>query len=364
MGQATTSTPPTEAVRDALDAARDATDGRETIDNRERGCGHLDPNACYVRSDTAALSAPDGDIPRFVRFDDPVEYREHTGRGAIIPGYKPFPGDSFTKHYAADGRTASPPGDIDAHFDRLDRHGFDGDHYADITSCHATDILMSVGTTNYATPDEYIDEARDRGVNLKIPVSDRQAPPVIEPLRTRVFVIHPHGCGDGRPAIIGYAYLTRNVFTTGTQASADDPDVPGWAADFADTRDDFDIVDRGEPVGADEEIDDAQTTLEVSTITRQEATARVEANEGPDAARDPTDLVPSDDDGRDVEAASDADDTDTAEVPIEDLQYNTLKAKASSADLDVGSSPSKADLVAALHDIGIETATRVDGGSD
>jgi len=335
MAQSTQPTPTTEAVHDALDAARDAADGRETIDNRERGCGHLDPNACYVRSDTAALSTPDGEIPRFVRFDDPVEYREHTGRGAIIPGYKPFPGNSFTKHYAADGRTASPPGDIDAHFDRLDRHGFDGDHYAAITSCHATDILMSVGTTNYATPDEYIDEARARGVNLKIPVSDRQAPPTIEPLRTRVFVIHPDGCGDGRPGIIGYAYLTRNVFTTGTQASADDADVPGWADDFAATRDDFDIVDRGEPVGTDEDIDDAQTTLQASAK-----------------------------DGRDVEAASDADDTDTAEVPIEDLQYNTLKAKASSADLDVGSSPAKADLVAALHDIGIETATRVGGGSD
>lgn len=350
MAQATQSTPTTKAVHAALDAARDATDGRETIDNRERGCGHLDPNACYVRSDTAVLSSVDDDIPLFARFDDPVEYREHTGRGAIIPGYKPFPGNSFTKHYAADGRTASPPGDIDAHFDRLDRHGFDGDHFADITSCHATDILMSVGATNYATPDEYIDEARDRGVNLKIPVSDRQAPPKIDPLRTRVFVIHPHGCGDGRPGIIGYAYLTRNVFTTGTNPTDDDADVPGWAADFADTRDDFDIVDRGEPVPADAtDIDDAQTTLQSS------------ADDQSDAAPVADTVVASDEDGQDVEPATDTDDT---EVPIEALQYNTLKAKASSTGVDVGASPSKTDLVDALRDIGIETATRVDGGSD
>lgn len=334
---ASSQTPLTEAVSDTLEQGVD--DGRESIDNRERGCGHLDANACYVRTDVSALSADGGEIPRFVRLAEPIEYKEHTGHGAIIPGYKSFPGNSFLKHYNADGRQTTPAGDIDDHFDRLERHGFDGDHFGEITSCHATDILMSVGVSNYATPDDYIDEARERGLNLKIPASSRQSPPVIEPLRTRCFVIHPNGCGDGRPGIIGYAYLVRNVFTTGSQSTEDDPDVPSWAEDYDTTRDDFDIVDRGEPIPADGTVDDAQSTLQDT--------------QPPEATEDsePSD-TPNTPDNHDT----DTHDDDTA-VPVEDLDYNLLKVKVSREDIEVGSSPSKSELADALRSNGIETAT-------
>jgi hypothetical protein len=318
-----------DRVTDALDRGR-PDDERETIDNAERGCGHLHASSCYIRSDLAALGSPAGDIPAFVEFDDPVEYREHTGRGAIIPGFKPFPGESFTLHYAADGRSTTPDADVAAHIDRLQQFGFDGDHYADITSTRAIDLLMSVGVSNYDTPDAYIDECRDRGLNLKIPVSSNQAPPVIEPLRTRVFVIHPDGCGDGRPGIIGYAYVTRNVFTAGGGATPDDPDVPGWAEDYATTREDFDVVDRGDPIAADDAVDDAQARI----------VDVVEDDEGGDMPDRAADDVPTDD-----------------RIPIESVDYNIKKAKASSAGIDVGQSPSEADLDDALRDAGITHAT-------
>jgi len=342
-------------VTDALDKAR-GDDERETVDNRKRGCGHLNANACYIRCDLAALGSPDGDIPPFVEFDDPVEYREHTGRGAIIPGFKAFPGESFTLHYAANGGTTTPAGDVAAHIDRLQRFGFDGDHYAEITSARSIDILMSVGVSNYQSPDDYIEECRTRGLNLKMPVSSNQEPPVIEPLRTRVFIIHPDGCGDGRPGIIGYAYVTRNVFTTGTKATQDDPDVPGWAADFAKTRDDFDLVDRGEPIGEDESPDEAQTTI---------ADAMVDDP-------DPATVVPSDKPGRDVEEATSATNPDGDPMPTDDggdlngsqvvdlksVDYNVLKAWASTRDdVDAGQSPSKDDLVEAARECGIDAAT-------
>lgn len=350
-----------DSVSGMLDKARDG-DERESIDNRERGCGHLKPNACYIRSDLAALGAPDGEIPPFVEFDDPIEYREHTGRGAIIPGFKAFPGNSFLKHYRADGRTTTPKGDIDDHFGRLDRYGFDGDHYADMTSTRAIDVLMSVGVSNYESPDEYIEECRTRGLNLKIPVSNNQAPPVIEPLRTRVFVIHPHGCGENRPGIIGYAYVTRNVFTTGTKATADDPDIPKWAENYASTRADFDVVDRGDPIGEDEMVDDAQSTI---------ADAYTE-----DADDDPATVVPSDKPGRDVEEAGSSTNPDGEPMPTADpdesdddlsgsqvvdlkqVDYNVLKAWAGSRDdVEVSQSPSKQDLIDAARERGVDAAT-------
>jgi len=338
-------------VQETLDQARDDGGGRESIDNRARGCGHLDPNACYIRSDLSALGHPDGEIPPFVEFDDPIEYREHTGRGAIIPGFKAFPGNSFLKHYRADGRTTSPSGDIEDHFDRLDRHGFDGEHYAEMTSTRAIDVLMSVGVSNYETPEDYIDEVRERGLNLKIPVSSKQEPPVIEPLRTRVFVIHPHGCGENRPGIIGYAYVTRNVFTSGTKATDDDPDIPKWAENYAKTRRDFDVVDRGEPIGEDEMVDEAQTTIEDAYADTDDDPVRVQASDKP---------------GRDVEEVpEDADDPkgSTDDVPLSDVDYNVLKAKAASEDLDVGSSPTHDELVDALREAGIEAATVKGGGA-
>lgn len=352
-------------------------DGRESIDNRERGCGHLDPNACYIRTDLAALSDPDGELPVFVELDDPVEYREHTGRGAIIPGWKAFPGNSFGAHYVADDRTTTPEGDLVDHADRLFRHGFDGDHYAEITSARAIDVLVSVGASNWETPAEFVEECRDRGLNLKVPVSDSNPPPVIEPLRTRAWVIHPNGCGDGRPGIIGYSYLTRNVFTSGTNATDDDPDVPKWAEDYADTRGDVDIVDRGEPIGEDETVDDAQTTIgDVTTPDDDAPYGRCDECGGTlraDGSCSSCQAWP--DDERDVATVTVEDDTDVHGVEVEfgrddlsktsritsiesamedgPLTYNTLKVIAGNRDdVDVDRTPTAERLIDAIADAG------------
>lgn len=240
----------TTAVEAAIDERRDGT-GRERIDNVERGCGFLKANKAYIRSDVDALSHPDGDMPRFVGLDNPVEYREATGQGAIIPGYKRFPGTNFALAYDADGRTTTPDGDIGDHLSRLRDYGFGGSHFADMPSARSYDLLLSVGKSHWPDPDDYIVETRRRGLNLAIPTSQTQEPPVIRPLRTRAWVIHPHGAGENHPAIIGYAYLTRVVYTTGTNATADDPDVPGYVEDWA-TTDKADVVDRGDPIPADD----------------------------------------------------------------------------------------------------------------
>lgn len=370
----------TEAVGDLLDKARGG-DERESIDNRERGCGHLKPRSCYLRSDVAALSAEGGELPRFVELDDPVEYREHTGRGAIIPGWKAFPGNGFAAHYEADGRTTTPSGDIQDHFDRLSRFGFDGKHFADITSARSHDVLMSVGASNWETPEDYIDECRDRGLNLKIPTSDSSPPPVVEPLRTRVWVIHPNGAGEGRPAIIGYAYLTRCVFTTGTGATQEDPDVPGWAEDYAKTRDDFDLVDRGEPIAEDDPAfdrnqtrladhepladavdagpvpDDADYDRVADDVEVDTESVRGESESGDDAANltvpDPD--APGDVSGLEVEfdrhdvSNTRRNESLHAAVDHGPLSYNDLKLVAGRRDdVDVGANPKQDELIDAL----------------
>jgi hypothetical protein len=319
----------TDAVDEVLGKATDG-DERESIDNRERGCGHLKPQSCYIRSDVAALSAEGGEIPRFVELDEPVEYREHTGRGAIIPGWKAFPGNSFAAHYHADGNTTTPGEDIPDHFDRLSRYGFDGDHYADITSARSHDVLMSVGATNWETPEDYIEECRDRGLNLKIPVSDSNPPPVIEPLRTRVWVIHPNGAGDSRPAIIGYAYVTRNVFTTGTEATEEDPDVPGWAEDYDTVRDDVDIVEPGDPISEDDPRHDPNQT----------ALADHEPDDGVDYidGGDVDDALP--DDEPDPESESAAEQIDMQEEDATDADVaDDLAERGADTDTDSGGPP-------------------------
>lgn len=348
-----------EAVEEQLDEGR-PDDGRETIDNRERGCGHLHSNAAYVRCDVSALSSPDGEIPRFVELDDPVEYREHTGKGAIIPGYLAFPGNSFDLHYVADGGTTTPADDIDAHHDRLTRFGFDGKHYGEITSARATDLLMSVGKTHWETPDDFVKECRERGLNLKIPVSDRQEPPVVEPLRTRVWVIHPHGCGDGRPGIIGYSYLTRTVFTTGTKATEADPDIPAWAADYADAGK-FEVVDRGEPISKDEaEKRKNHVPLSEFDLSDADDVDDVDESGDPNEDRDVATITVADDDasgdvsGVEVEFGRpdipERERIQSFEVAVDAvLPYNALKIIASNRDeVDVGATPSEGDLIKAI----------------
>lgn len=230
----------------------------EMLDNEERGCGHLQHNAAYVRCDVAALGHPQGTIPSFVALDTPVEYREYGGRGAIIPGWQQFPGFEFGCAYVNEGGTTTPGRAITEHHDRLAaRLDFGGgQHYGEITAARSHDILMSVGATNYPDPEGYIEECRTQGLNLKIPTGPSNDPPVVNPMRTRCWVVHPNGTVDDRAAIIGYAVLTRTVYTTGEQATADDPDIPQYAKEWAETGK-VSLATPGAEISGDE--DPAQT---------------------------------------------------------------------------------------------------------
>lgn len=224
---------------------------REAVDNTERGCGFLQTNAAYVRSDVQALSSVQGEIPRFVELEPPIEYREHSGRGAILPGYKPFPGTEFLLAYDAEGYDTRPSEDVFDHIDRMQRYGLQGDHYYAIKAARAHDILMSVGETHWGEPDDFIRECRNLGLNLKIPAGKNNEPPVVLPFRTRCFVIHPNGYDDGKAGIIGYAYLTRTIYTAGEDATQDDPKVPGYASEWSNNGL-VDVVDRGEAIPEEE----------------------------------------------------------------------------------------------------------------
>lgn len=206
----------------------------DEITNHERGCGHVQHNSGYVRSDPDWIgSDTQSGIPRFVALDDPIEYREYSGRGAIIPGWRRFPGPQVLQAYRNDGRTVTPDGALEATLARDDeRLAFDGSHYGEITACRAQDIIMSVGATHWDDPADYVQECRQQGLNLKVPTGPSNDPPVVNPFHTRCWVVHPHGVSDGRAGIIGWATLTRAIYTTGPDATPDDPDVPKYAEDW------------------------------------------------------------------------------------------------------------------------------------
>lgn len=232
----------------------------EEMDNPERGCGHLEHNAAYVRSDVQAFSTPDGEIPRFVELDPPVEFREYSGRGAIIPGYKAFPGVEFSLAYlnsadeADEPYTTRPAGELEDHIDRLRGDVLVGKHYGDMVPAQAVDLLMSVGETHWKEPEDYITECRKFGLNLRIPASPNKQPPIINPMRTRCWVVHPNAFPEKQKSagIIGYSVLTRTVYTVGADATEEDPDIPTYAEEWADTGR-ISLVTPGEPIPEEED---------------------------------------------------------------------------------------------------------------
>lgn len=195
---------------------------RKRIDNPKRGCGHLKRNAMYLRADTH----PDGDLPAFVVLTPPQPFVERHFRG-----WKPFQGLAFCiaglRTDAPGGRfSTSPPGepiDNDALITRLRGRGLPGDvGHADIA--WAPDLLMWVGKDFYPTAGAFIEEAREHGVNKRIPAVGE--PPRVVPGFTRLFLAHPHAHGVG-PGVFGYTYLTRVLYTAGASPT------PKWVDDLA-----------------------------------------------------------------------------------------------------------------------------------
>jgi hypothetical protein len=252
----------------------------ETLPNKQRGCGFLKQSKAYLRS--PPRSEEDGVLPPFVEFDPYIPYLERNK----FRGYEFFPGipfelavtggadlndalndDTYGMDHIHDadgdaflpgaeseltsidgGFSTDPPGEVFRHIARLVGSA-DGNHAGDILAFHATDLYMHVGKSYYEDPDEFIREVRTQGLSKAIPVSESHAPPVIDPGRTRVFLVHPRAIvdedGTETAGIIGYVYLSRVVYTEDKEGR-----FPAWAKDYARTGD-LDLVQIGDQISDD-----------------------------------------------------------------------------------------------------------------
>ncbi|QSG06356.1 hypothetical protein [Halapricum desulfuricans] len=273
------------------------TDEIEFLPNPERGCGFLDDGKAYLRSDVS----PDGDLPAFVEFAEPIPFKEDSKRS-----YKQFPGIQFELSVTgANGLTRTiPEQEINEHLARLEADRPTGTTAGEMVSFHSHDLLMSVGKTHYETAEQFTREAKIHGVNKAISVTSGNAPPVVNPGRTRLFLIHPRAVeitvteseeqevekmeevdlptGETKqvtytdtemvevektrhvPGVFGYTYLTRVVYTEDA-----DGNVPKYIQDYEATGS-LDVVKAGDPItyteqaGFDAEgnpVDDEQETL-------------------------------------------------------------------------------------------------------
>lgn len=257
-------------------------DDVETIPNKERGCGYLKAGNSYIRSDVG--SDGDGTLPGFVIFTDdegslhPIPYKESLPRGyetlngsnflAAVETQRNvvclYPGDPDAEeshqeaHQQALEKMAevglyqsaetAPASELDRHLDRMRVDSFDGrEHWGAIPAANSADLMMRVGKSYYDEPWDFIDETLELGLNKGISVHSNKAPPVIQPGRTRVWLIHPHACGEDMPGVIGFVYLTRTIYTQDK-----DGNVPQYAQEYADSGK-LDVVDIGEPEPLDED---------------------------------------------------------------------------------------------------------------
>lgn len=187
--------------------------GPPRLDNPKRGCGHLKPNAMYLRADTH----PDGTLPAFVSMVPAQPFAERHYRG-----WRPFQGLAFCMAGAGPRWRTEPALDEDTLHARIAATRLPDDvGHADLA--WATDLLMWVGGDFYPTPQSFAEEARLHGVNKRIPSVGE--PPLVVPGITRLFLVHPSAAGA--PGVFGYTYLTRVVYTTGPAPT------PKWVHDLA-----------------------------------------------------------------------------------------------------------------------------------
>lgn len=310
------------------------TDEPETVENKERGCGHLKHGKAYVRSAPAGGS---GHLPAFVRFDPPVPYLERSK----FRGYEFFPGVQFElsvtggvglfegtgydpdpeeppelrspeevrSHMphgvpSTEGLTETDPaGEVHRHIKRLCLTGPGGDHAGDIPAFRSHDLYMHIGASYYPTPEGFIEEVEEQGLSKAIPVSESQEPPRINPGRTRLFLVHPEGVDEDTAGVIGYVYLHRTIYTEDKSGR-----FPAWAKEKAAGRSDMDLVRIGDRIYEDGKRATRLDGNGWEEIDEKDADASHETTEAEAARRHlPDRLVPSDKPGRDVEA-----------VPVED----------------------------------------------
>lgn len=293
------STATTNPLFEAFEQALGETGHLDQVPDHERGCGTLDPDSTYLRSDVTAFSSADGDIPTFVTFEQPIPYREGHFRT-----FKRINGDEYLLNvthsdYAPAGSLAAD--DVSAHIERAITDPAPETGTPGLTAMDSMDLLMHIGVSYYPKPEDFITEARTQGISKKIPVSGNQAPPLIRPFRTRLFLIHPRAIptgkdsegneldiGDGDeqadwddqefiPGVVGYTYLTRTIHTADV-----DGGHPEWAEQYAE-QDLLHTVEIGEfvPFDSDEHPihDDENREEDVSDTEDESFEARRKAFE-------------------------------------------------------------------------------------
>jgi len=188
----------------------------EIITNPERGCGHLKNDSMYLRAEPGAM----GILPAFVQFMNPIPYDDKFFRT-----WKKFPGllwDLINQY------STIPHEEVFEYLARI-QNKKDLDKIISIgydLSAQTFDLLMWVGESYYPSPQDFIDECMKHGICKRIKKGDV---PAIMPGFTRLFIIHPHGLGKNCPAIIGYSYLTRAVYTQPSKKA-----IPKWVQDLSD----------------------------------------------------------------------------------------------------------------------------------
>lgn len=249
----------------------------ETLENEPRGCGTLKRSTGYLRSDIGGL----GVLPPFVEFSEYIPHLEYSG----FRGWKKFPGLQFElgvdiptvehnydreKAYQMmverglyETTEAVPDREVDRHIDRL-RGDVEGNHVGEMAVANAHDLLLWIGKSNYPFPQDFIEETRERGLNRAIPLSKSNDPPNINPGRTRAFVIHPRAYEapqsherDYYPGIIGYAYVTRVIYTR-----PEDDKVPQYVQEYLSKGSIDAMVDFDAPTDGDDGVDQDTTLRE------------------------------------------------------------------------------------------------------
>lgn len=237
----------------------------DTIDNKRRGCGFLEEDAAYLRTDSSAF----GILPPFVEFSTPIKYLEEHSRT-----WKKFPGIQFEKAVTQDMTETLPRNEIERHLNRIEENGSTGRHVGEMMEAQSFDLIMHVGASHYPTPEDFIKECKHQGLNKRIPKNNI---PDVYPGKTRLFVIHPNAVPPSnledileeedldnptnefrnkyyKPGIIGYSYITRAVYTKPSQG-----DIPQFIQEEIDTG-------RLDPVEAGEEVERADGEMENQSL--------------------------------------------------------------------------------------------------
>jgi len=346
-------------------------DERETVRNKERGCGFLKPGKAYLRS--PAQSA-DGVLSPFVEFDPYIPYLERSK----FRGYEYFPGTEFelavtnaddvprlfgewvtpnpdeerqtetTVHrlfqnlpVSGHGLTSTdPPGEIWRHISRVLGYGETHEHAGTVPQFQTRDLFMHVGKSYYETPDEFIEEVYEQGLSKAIPVTESQEPPRIEKGLTRLYLVHPRAVyyeesDSYKPGIIGYVYLSRTIYTEDEKGR-----FPAWAEDHASGREDMELVHVGEQVyegGTRATRVDEDEAFGPDEDDGSDGESESEPDEESDSpASDPVSVQPSDKPGRDVEEVPSGLDGDAIREQLDEAADEIREFAESTVEFEEG----------------------------